>query len=143
MPSTAAQTTAFFENADQMPIPNTTVLQWEAEGINAVDDLSEFDRDTIHQLASNLGRPPAGAHYVFRDKSQKRLIAACDIIRYYETIGRSLTAANLMWDMVINNFQIQWKALKDKKDGDEPETPKIAKGLNIMKWSESFCDILH
>jgi hypothetical protein len=143
MPITAAQTTAFFENADQMAIPNATVLQLVAEGINTVDDLSEFDRDTINQIASNLRRPPAGAHYVFGAKSQKRLIAACDIVRYYETIGRPLTAANLVWNTVIKNFEIQWKALKDKKEGDEPETPKIAKGLNIMKWSESFRDILH
>ena len=143
MPITAAQTTAFFESADQMAIPNATVVQLVAEGIDTVDDLSEFDKDTIHQIASNLRRPPAGARYVFGAKSQKRLIAACDIVRYYENVGRPLAAANLRWNTVIKNFEIQWKALKDKKDGDEPETPKIAKGLNIMKWSESFLDILH
>ena len=65
MPITAAQTTAFFENADQMAIPNATVVQLVAEGIDTVDDLSEFDKDTIHQIASNLRRPPAGAHYMF------------------------------------------------------------------------------
>jgi hypothetical protein len=140
---TVAQTTAFFEHADQMAIPNATVVQLVAEGINSVDDLSEFDKDTIQQVASNLRRPPAGNPHVFGAKSQKRLIAACEIIRFYETVGRNLTAANIMWNTVIKNFEIQWKALKDKKDGDEPDTPKIAKGLNIMKWSESFRDILH
>jgi hypothetical protein len=140
---TAAQVTIFFEDANGMAIPNATVLQLVAEGINNVDDLSEFDKDTIQQIASNLRRPPAGAHYVFGAKSQKRLTAACDIVRYYETIGRTITAANLVWNTVIKNFEIQWKALQDKKKGDEPETPKIAKGLNIMKWSESFRDILH
>ena len=140
---TVAQTTAFFENAAQMAIPNATVVQLVTEGIDSVDDLSEFDKDTIQQIASNLRRPPAGNPFVFGAKSQKRLIAACEIIRYYETVGRNLTAANLMWNTVIKNFEIQWKALKDKKDGDEPDTPKIAKGLNIMKWSESFRDILH
>jgi hypothetical protein len=140
---TAGQTTAFFESADQMAIPNATVLQLVAEGIDSVDDLAEFDKDTIYQIASNLRRPPAGAHYVFGAKSQKRLVAAAEIVRYYETVGRPLTAANLMWNTVIKRFDIQWKALKDKKDQDEPDTPKIAKGLNIMKWSESFRDILH
>jgi hypothetical protein len=140
---TAAQTTTFFQDAEQMAIPDATVLQLVAEGINTVDDLSEFDKDTINQIASNLCRPPAGNHYVFGAKSQKRLTAACDIVRYYETVGRPLTAANISWNTVIKNFEIQWKALKDKKDGDEPETPKIAKGLNIMKWSESFVDILN
>jgi hypothetical protein len=140
---TAAQTTSFFENADQMAIPNATVLQLVAEGIDSVDDLSEFDKDTISQIASNLRRPAAGNHYVFGAKSQKRLAVACEIVRYYETVGRPLTAGNLAWDTVLKNFEIQWKALKTKKDGDEPETPKVTKGLNIMKWSDSFFDFLN
>jgi hypothetical protein len=73
---TAAQTTAFFENADQMAIPNATVLQLVTEGIDSVDDLSEFDKDTISQIASNLRRPAAGNHFVFGAKSQKRLAVA-------------------------------------------------------------------
>lgn len=126
---TVAQRTAFFENADQMAIPNATVVQLVVEGINTVDDLSEFDKDTIQQIASNLRRPPAGNPFVFGAKSQKRLIAACEIVRFYETVGRNLTPANIMWTTVIKNFEIQWKALKDKKDQDEPETPNRAKGL--------------
>jgi hypothetical protein len=140
---TAGQTTAFFEANDQMAIPHATVVQLAAEGIDTIDDLGEFDKVTIQQIASNLRRPPAGAHYVFGAKSQKRLTAACDMVRYYETIGRPLTPGILMWNTTIKNFEIQWKALSDKKEGTSPETPKIAKGLNIMKWSESFRDILH
>jgi hypothetical protein len=48
---TAAQTTAFFEGATQMGIPNATVVQLVNEGISAVDDLSEFDRDSLQQVA--------------------------------------------------------------------------------------------
>jgi hypothetical protein len=66
-----------------------------------------------------------------------------ETVRYYETVGRPLTAANLQWTSVMKNFEIQWKALMDKKSKDEPETPKISKSLNIMKWSEAFRDILH
>ncbi len=40
------------------------------------------------------------------------------------------------------NFEVKWKAMKVRIDGDEPETPKIEKGLNIMRWSESFKDVL-
>jgi hypothetical protein len=140
---TAAQTSLFFENAAQMAIPNATVLELVNEGIDTVGDLSEFDKDTIGQIAYNLRRPPAGAPFVFGAKSQKRLIVACELVRYYETVGRALTAANLQWTTVMKNFEIQWKALMDKKGKDEPETPKISKSLNIMKWSEAFRDILH
>jgi hypothetical protein len=70
---TAAQTTAFFENAQQMAIPNATVVQLVSEGINTVDGLAELDKDTINQIASNLRHPPAGQHYIFGAESQKRL----------------------------------------------------------------------
>jgi hypothetical protein len=48
-----------------MAIPNVTVVQFVAEGINTVDDLAEFDKDKIVQIASNLRRPPAGQHFIF------------------------------------------------------------------------------
>jgi hypothetical protein len=51
---TGLQTTQFFEGADQMAIPNATVVELVNEGISLVDDLSEFDKDTIGQIAYNL-----------------------------------------------------------------------------------------
>ena len=47
---TAAQTTAFFENADQMGIPHVTVVQLQQEGIATIDDLADFDKDSLQQL---------------------------------------------------------------------------------------------
>ena len=47
-----------------------------------------------------------------------------------------------MWP-VIKNFSIAWKALTDRKENDdEPDVPKISRGLPIMKWSEAFPDFL-
>ena len=40
----------FYENADQMGIPNVTVVQTQQEGIDTVDDLVDFDKDTIERL---------------------------------------------------------------------------------------------
>jgi hypothetical protein len=57
MPLTAAQTTAFFQDAAQMSIPNPTVVQLRDEGITIVDDLLDFDKETIEQIAANLRRP--------------------------------------------------------------------------------------
>jgi hypothetical protein len=159
MPLTAAQQTAFFEDAAQMGIPNATAVQLQEEGINNVDDLVDFDRDTIEQIAANLRRPagriadpnPAAAAgatvptppFVFGAKSQQRLIFAAKLIRYYNTVGRNATAGNLQWTPVMKNFSEQWKALEDKKDGDEPEVPKITKALPVIKWTEAFRDYLH
>ena len=54
---TAAQTTAFFEHADQMGIPHVTVVQLQAKGITLVSDLTDFNKDSLQQLADNLRRP--------------------------------------------------------------------------------------
>ena len=43
----------------------------------------------------------------------------------------------------MSNFEIQWKALKDRKDEDDPDVPTITKALPIIKWTEAFQDFLH
>ena len=159
MPLTAAQTTAFFEDAGQMGLPNATVVQLQQEGIDNVDDLVDFEKDTVEQIAANLRRPagripdpnPAAAvgatvptkPFVSGAKSQQRLINAAKLVRYYDTVGRNTTAGNLQWTPVMKNFSEQWKALEDKKGGDEPEVPKITKALPIIKWTEASRDYLH
>ena len=156
---TAAQVTAFFEGADQMGIPHATVVQMQTEGITTVNDLADFDKDSLQQMADNLRRPGGrvadpnpnaeqGATiptppFVFGAKSQKRLQVACDLVRYYDATGRELTAANIRWTHVMKNFEIQWKALKAKKDEDPPDVPKITKALPVIKWTEAFRDFLN
>ena len=120
---TAAQMSTFFEHADQMGFPHTTVMQLHAKGIEAVADLVDFDKDSLQQLADNLRHPgghvpdpnpgaPAGATiptppFVFGAKSQKCIAVACDSVRFYATVGRDLTAANLQWNTIMKNFKIQ------------------------------------
>ena len=54
---TAAQTTSFFENVDQMGVQHATVVQLALEGIQTVDELADFDKEALQQLADNLRRP--------------------------------------------------------------------------------------
>jgi hypothetical protein len=113
-PLTAAQTTAFFEDAAQMGIPNATAVQLQAEGIDALEDLVDFDKATIEQIGATVPTPsfPLGA------KSQQRLIDATKFIQYYGTVGRNTAAGNLQqWTLVMKNFSEQWKAVEDKKGG--------------------------
>ena len=49
----------------------------------------------------------------------------------------------MRWNNVIKNFEIQWKALKTKRDEDTPDVPKISKAFPIIKWTEAFQDHLH
>ena len=156
---TAAQTTAFFESPDQLGIPHETMVQIQREGIQAVADLADFEKQELQQLADNLRKPggripdpnpnaAAGGTiltpaFTYGAKSQKRLTVACDLVRFYQTVGRDLTAANIQWNQVMSNFEIQWKALKNRKDEDDPDVPTITKALPIIKWTEAFQDFVH
>ena len=81
---TAAQTTAFFKDATQMTIPHNTVFQLVTKGINTVDDLADFDKENLQQVATNLRRPPGGAvAFTFAGaKSAKRLLAASNLVKF-------------------------------------------------------------
>ena len=155
---TAAQTAAFFTGANQMAIPNETVAALVNEGITSVDDLIDFDKDSLLQVAESLRKPgdripnpdPNAAPgatiprppYTFGAKSHKRLLSACDIVRYYETVGRPTSSQNMQWNPIIRNFAEQWKALKDRKD-DDIDVPKVSRSLPILKWIEAFTDFLN
>ena len=52
-----AQTTLLYEANDQMAIPRPTLAQLRNEGITTIDDLGEFDKDTLQQISDNLQRP--------------------------------------------------------------------------------------
>ena len=54
---TAAQTTAFFENPDQLGVPHETMVQIQQEGIQTVADLADFEKQDLQQLADNLRKP--------------------------------------------------------------------------------------
>ena len=155
---TAAQTTAFFEDNDQMALAKATCVQLQQEGIVTVNDLLDFDEKTMKQISDNLRRPggripdpnpAAGAGatiltppFIFGAKSQLRLLAACDLLRYYETVGRTETPTNIRWNPVIKNFSQQWKSLLDHRKANDPDVPKISKNLMIIKWSEACADFL-
>ena len=139
-----------------MGIPHETVIQLQQEGIVIVDDIADFDKDTIEQLAANLRRPAGrvpdpnqdGATiptppFVFGAKSQTRLMTAAKLVRYYETVARLITLSNMTWGSAVKNFAVQWKALEDKKKDDAPDVPLITKALPVIKWTEAFRDYLH
>ena len=54
---TAAQTTAFFENPDQLGIPHETMVQIQQEGIQTIANLADFEKQELQQLADNLRKP--------------------------------------------------------------------------------------
>ena len=108
---TAAQNTAFFENPDQMGFPHKTMVQMHHAGIQMVADLADLEKQSLQQLTDNLRKPggripdpnpntalgatiPTPA-FTYGTKSQKRLTVAYDLVRFYQTVGRDLTPANM------------------------------------------------
>ena len=154
---TGPQVIAFFTGPTQMAIPAATIPALNNEGIDGPGDLAEFDEKGITQVVESLRKPgdriPHPDHeaadgvtiprppYVLGAKSQKRLTAASDLIRYYETTGRTLTPGNIQWDPIIKDFVQQYKALTARKD-EEITVPKLSRGLPMLKWVEAFNDFL-
>lgn len=156
---TQAQTTAFFTDPTQMSISAETRAQLQIEGIDTIDDLLEFDTTSINSVVDNLRRPggripnpdvqpPDGSTiprppFLMGAKSIMRLEGATKIVKYYETVGRELTAVNMRWNNAIKIFVQHFKALEvTKKENEVPDVPKITKTLAVTKWSESFKDFL-
>ena len=151
---TASQRTAFFEHNDQMGIPHAMVMQLQAKGITSPNDLMDFDKDTIKQIAENLqcpaGRipdPTPGAAtgvtiltppFVFGAKSIMWLMVVTKLVWYYMMVGRPLTPANMAWNTVMRNFNEQWKALEERKENENPDIPKITRALPVIKCTEAF-----
>ena len=152
---TNAQNAAFFHADDQMALPLATIAQLAFEGINVVGDLTEFDEEGLKQVADNLRRPAgrmpdptigqaggvvAGATipippFVFGAKSQARLLAATDLLKFYVMIGRPVTVIGIRWNSVIKNFSEQWKAIKETKKETQPDMPVISKALPMTDLS--------
>ncbi len=142
-----------------MAIPAGTCIQLQTEGINSVDDLIEFLEADLKQIGENFCRPsgrvpdpalntPQGATipqapFVLGAKSLNRLIAGANLVRYYNAVGRPLSPANMRWKASIKSFIDHWKALVERKKSDNPETPKISRGLPVINSTEAFFNFLH
>ena len=136
----------------------TAVMRLRREGIIHVHNLEEHDEKTIKRLADALLRlvrkvpdpdpeaePDATVStplYEFGSTSFSRLVVACDLVRYYVTTGRDLTPANMQWNQVMKNFEVEWKDLKTHQKETARDPPVISKALPIIKWVESFKDFL-
>ena len=103
----------FFHADNQMEILVATIVHLVQEGIEHPDYLQDFDKDSLKDFANNLrnpgGRfpnpdPNAQANmnilnttFIFGAKSQKKMLEACVLVRFYKTIKRPITAMNLIF----------------------------------------------
>ena len=111
----ASQITSFFEDEDQMGSTHRTrTLSLNSEGIITVGELAEWKDDDWDQWKNNYKKPdripdpenPANlihqTPFVISVKSLKRLKAASELIRYYESVSTELTATKIRWPVIEN-----------------------------------------
>eukprot|EP00957_Ditylum_brightwellii_P066665 5059135-Ditylum_brightwellii.AAC.1 len=72
--------------------------------------------------------------YLFGARTQKRLLEASELTKYYATVGCHLTVSNTVYKTIIRSFTDQWAGLKDRKCQTQPVVPKITGELPIMQW---------
>ena len=53
--------------------------------------------------------------FVFGAKFQKRIVMACDLVHYYNTVGHDPTAANLQWNMEMKNSEVEGSKGKERR----------------------------
>ena len=126
MPWTANQTSSFFENNDQMGIPNRTVMAMRNEGTTTIDDLAEFEDDDFKAMVESFRNPPLipdpnnAAQQVRQNpfqlgaRSLKRLKVTAQAVRYYQSTACATTTANMQWNTVLQNFADQWQSILDR-----------------------------
>jgi len=142
---TAAQLNEFFEHADHMGIPAVTRAQLATvEHIADPSDLIDQDEQTFQQIARNLSRPANGhAPYVFGASSLQRLLVMSDLVRYYASVGRSHTVANLNYMTTGRSFKLSYSLHAKKKLADNKDPPVPSRALPILQWLEAYEDHSH
>eukprot|EP00957_Ditylum_brightwellii_P111573 8510518-Ditylum_brightwellii.AAC.1 len=81
--------------------------------------------------------------YPFRVRTQKRLLEASELTRYYITVCCRLTVSNTVFATVIRSFTKKEAGLKDSKRQTDPVVPKITAKFPIMRWLDVFDNFLN
>ena len=130
----------------QMAVLEITLAALKEEGIYKTEDLFKFSNDDLYSIFESLRKPLVKvvnkkvfgvAPHVMSEKSRKCIMVATEATRYYAQFGRDITPTN-MHSKTLTNFDIQWNALKDIKEQENPDVPKLTKNGNIINFIESF-----
>ena len=148
---TAPQAKTYFKNVLGMEDKTIAAIK-KMDGIKTPKDLGDYDEDDAKTIFANLRKPPqviaptgharAGTlidqePFPMSAKSQKRFVVLVRYVTYLKMTGRELDADSGAWD-VLASFSEQYDALKQKSEADEPDVPKLTKGMAFIKWIESF-----
>ena len=125
-----------------MGLTNAQRTALGAEGLTTVNDFVDFEQEELKVAFKNMRTAPAPVSIPARCST--RLIIASVAFHYYRDIGREVTAVNINFINVLRNFNIEWKALNEKKKQDaDVQLPVLSKSVPPLKWCESFKHYLY
>ena len=133
---TAAQSTAFWTNAEQMGLPADVVESIANDGITDVDSLVNYYETNLRPIQKRVNRDNTIGH--FGELSFMRILTACHAVRYYNTVGRTITPGMMRWNHTLKNFHEGLKALRALTEKTAPEIPRISRAVPVMKWAPAF-----
>ena len=136
---------AFWTEKTQMEMVDASVAGLVLEGIENPRDIYKYSKCELGSIFEGFKKEPGkvvngkyeqAPPLLLSAKSKKRIIVAAEASRLYTQVGRPLTPVNMNWN-TLANFELQWDALKELKNQDDTEVPKLEKG-SIIKWIKSF-----
>ena len=139
---------------------DASVVRVTHEGITDFRSLVDFDKETLQNLprvckqkidaiaadaANNILAEPEVPGANVSSISVQRLIVASNAARYYHSIGRTMTTANMHYTNILINFKVEYEAYEVMKKEDDPTIPKINDRDNdrkIIRWAPIFLDCM-
>ena len=139
---------------------DTAVTRITYEGVTSYESLADFDKDSFKELARNcrttipavaedlaagIGAENEVPGAVISTQSLVRLQVASKAVKYYRSVGRTLTADNLHYNNVLQHFKLAHEAYEQVKEQDAPEVPDVKdsdKDKKVIKWAPVFLDCM-
>ena len=131
------------------------------EGVTSFESLGDFDATSIKALAKNcretipavaldrdagiLVDEPQVNGTVVSTQSMVRLTVACNATKYYLSVGRTPSLANLHYTNVLATFKVEYEAYEKLQKESAPDVPEIKDSDNerkVIKWAPIFMDCM-
>lgn len=132
---TPAALTNFYTQASQMGLDAAIVPELTNDGMRNIDTFDAYHLEDLINIQKRINRDPALPH--FGQHSLMRLATACDAVRYYDEVGRPITAEMMRWSTRLRRFGEGMKILRALQDKTAPEIQQISRSLPIDKWVEA------
>ena len=130
------------------------------EGITDFDSLADFDKESLKALSKNcmqdiakvnadpntcVEAEPAVKGTCISTTTAIRLVIACNAVKYYRLIGRTLDSENMSYRNVFSDFKVDYKNYEQLKKQDAPKVPVVKESdgeKKIINWVPAFKDCM-